>query len=146
MEAKDKYKHSQTGAFTVREFDIHKDYKEYSRWYQKICRSNPPKPDSLSTLGIIIEHQQEKICAGFLYITNSDIALIEFVIANPDAKGSVRKESLKKLLTQLEDEANYKGYKVLLILTSNAVFGENLAKNFNYKKGDTPHYEYIKEI
>jgi hypothetical protein len=58
----------------------------------------------------------------------------------------IRKLALKKLFTLLENEAKECCYDLVLVLTSNKPYGNNLAKNFGYIGGEVPHYEYVKII
>jgi hypothetical protein len=143
MEIKDRCKYSQTGVFTIKEFNIEKDYEEYSSWFSHFSYESPPK-NLLSTLGFTVS-TDINICSGFLYISNSALAYIEFVIANPKAKREDRKESLNILLTHLQGLARTKGYEMIMIITATSGFSKNLVENFGYTKGpsSTEHYKAI---
>lgn len=143
MEVKDKYNPNQTGVFMIKKFDIERDYQEYSSWFSHLGYDAPSKP-MLSTLGFTV-HKDIDICSGFLYISNSSLAYIEFVIANPKAKREDRKESVRKLLTHLQDVAKSKGYEIIMIITATPGFSKNLVENFGYIKGpvSTEHYKEI---
>jgi hypothetical protein len=71
METQDKCKYNQAGVFTTREFDTNKDYLDYKSWIEYLRNGSCPTQDQLSTIGLIIESEGQKICAGFLYISNS---------------------------------------------------------------------------
>tara|TARA_R110000782_G_scaffold100028_2_gene186034 strand:+ start:206 stop:592 length:387 start_codon:yes stop_codon:yes gene_type:complete len=127
----------------IREFDDNKDYDEYSSWFNHLGYA-PPTRGMLSTLGFTI-YKEIDICSGFLYISNSNLAYIEFVIANPKAKREDRKEGVKKLLTHLQDLAKSKGYEIIMIITATPGFSKNLIENFGYIKGPVS-IEHYKEI
>lgn len=144
MEVTNKCKLKRTGV-SIREFDFDNDYQDVKSWFDHLKKRGVhcPAKDSLSLDGYITEYYNQKVCAGWLYTTNSNIAMIEFVIANPKVKTDIRKESLKKLLTDLEALAKTKGYELLLIITSNKGYSKTLG-SYGFKRGDIPHYENIK--
>ena len=143
MEIKDRCKYSQTGVYTIKEFDTDKDYDEYSSWFKHLGFDAPTK-NILSTLGFTVKNDID-ICSGFLYISNSSLAYIEFVIANPKAKRGDRKEAVSFLLTHLQELAKSKGYELIMIITATPGFSNNLVKNFGYIKGpkSIEHYKHI---
>ena len=150
MDTQDKSKHQQTGilsGISIREF-TDEDYIDYVNWYKwlKKAEGKFPSRQMLSTDGFMVEIDNQKICAGFLYTTNSNISTIEFVFANPEADRNYRKQGLKKLLTELESLSIVKGYEVLLILTNNLFYSKSLVKDFGYTKGHNPHYEHVKRL
>lgn len=84
------------------------DYETLSTWWAAYKFPVVPK-DSLPKNGFIIDNT----CAGFIYCTDSNIAWLEFVIANPHASKEARKEGLQKLLLGLTGLAKELGYKVI---------------------------------
>jgi hypothetical protein len=144
MEIQDKYKLNPTGVF-IRKYEHDRDYEDVKSWFTHLKKrvKGCPTKDMLSLDGYITEYYNQKVCAGWLYTTNSNIAMIEFVIANPDVKTDIRKESLKKLLTHLEALAKTKGYEILLIITSNKGYSRTLS-SYGFERGDVPHYENVK--
>lgn len=144
METQDKCKLQQIGV-SIRDFNLDLDYNDVKGWFEHFSSRGIgcPSRDMLSLKGLIVENNNQKICAGWLYTTNSNIAMIEFVIANYEAPREIRKQSLKKLLTALEAKAINSGYEILLVLTSNLRFSESLESN-GYTRGKVPHYENIK--
>lgn len=146
METKDKYKHSKIGTFSTRPFDIEKDYDEYKRWLSYFKDASCPDITQLSTEGLIVECEGEKLCAGFLYITNSSISSIEFVVANIKAQREKRKESVKILLTELEELAKRLCYDYIFVTTNNPGFSRTLIDKHGYQAGakSIEHYKIIK--
>lgn len=144
MEIQDRCLHLQTGILLTRDFK-EEDYQDFVKWYKTIKRAKGkyPSHEQLATIGRVVECNNIKVCMGFLYITNSNIALISFVIANKEAPREIRKKALKKLLTSLEQEATNNHYDMVMILTDNPFFSKSLTE-VDYLKGDSPHIEHIK--
>lgn len=73
----------------VRFIEMDKDYSDICSWWKKQAWPSIPK-ESLSTTGFIVENDNQKILAGWVYHTNSNTALLEFLVANPEIKGNER--------------------------------------------------------
>lgn len=133
---------------TIREFNLDNDYQDYCDWHNVFKKRNikPPTKEMLSNSGLIVEYDGQKIIAGFLYMTNSSIAAVEFIMANNKADRAVRKESLKKLLTNLERLSMLEEYKFLIVYTNTIGYINNLVKNFGYVKNPYKITELIKKI
>lgn len=70
--------------------------------------------------------------AGWLYVTNSEVAFIEGLIADPDTIPSLRKASMRKLVGFLIDTALMLGFtKVFAVSKHPSV--DKLAKEFGFK-------------
>jgi hypothetical protein len=123
-------------SLTIRKFDLNSDYKDYCDWHNVFKRRNvmPPTKEMLSNSGLIVEYKGQKVIAGFLYMTNSSIAAVEFIMANNKAPRDIRKKSLKKLLTNLERLSILEEYKFLIVYTNTIGYINNLVENFGYKK------------
>ena len=145
MECKDNIQPNQVGMCSIREFDEGKDYDDIKSWFEHFKDVVAPSRETLSLDGVITEYYNQKICVGWLYTTNSNVALIEFIISNPEAKRDVRRECLKKVLTRLESIAKTKGYELLLNITSNVHLSKTL-EGLGYHRGYIPHYENIKVL
>ncbi len=83
------------------------DYQDFLFKWWSDNRFAPPPIDFLpnnGTDGIVVINSdtKEKICAGFIYITNSQVAWLEFVVANFDVKNKeLRKQSIEFLISNL---------------------------------------------
>jgi len=105
------------------------DYNDFLvKWWQD-NRFTPPPIDFLPNNGkdgivIINSDTNEKICAGFIYITNSEVAWLEFIVANFEVKNKdLRKQAIEFLISQLSVDSNKK-----YIFTS--VKNQSLIKHF----------------
>lgn len=90
------------------------DYHDFLvKWWQD-NRFPPPPIDFLPNNGkdgivVINTDTNEKICAGFIYITNSEVAWLEFVVANFDVKNrALRKQAIEFLIQSLVKSSNKK--------------------------------------
>jgi hypothetical protein len=88
------------------------DYSMIASWYASRARQCPSRA-SLSDMGYIADGR----VAGWLYITPSNVALIEGIIAAPDTVPSLRQESLHKLSGFLVDFALALGYTNIVAIT-----------------------------
>jgi hypothetical protein len=76
------------------------DYATLVEWW-KFWRFVPPTQEILPNNGlsglVVTDENDNMICAGFLYATNSPIAWIEFIVSNPNVKDKkIRKERVIK--------------------------------------------------
>jgi|DEB0MinimDraft_10_1074344.scaffolds.fasta_scaffold53065_2 hypothetical protein len=99
------------------------DYKDLQKWYNHYATGEwvcPPVEILPTDTGLVVEYEGEKICAGFIYLTNSKIAALEFTIANYDTNKEIRRHAITLLLTKLIELAKNKGYKFIFSSTNNA--------------------------
>lgn len=80
-------------------------YKAIASWYHA-RGMEAPSIDRLPELGFIVDNR----VAGWLYRTDSTVAMIDAVISNPHTLPSARRQSLKKLAGVLVDTAIALGY------------------------------------
>jgi len=105
-----------------------KDYPLISKWYVKHGMS-PPKQECLSDMGYIVNER----VAGWLYVTNSNVAMIEGVISDPDTLSSARKHDLKRLCGTLIDMSMALGCTQILAITDHPGI-EQLCDDFGFKE------------
>lgn len=80
-------------------------YPTLKRWYEARGKETFNR-HLISDLGYMVDGR----VAGWLYLTNSNIAMIECIISDPGTVPSLRKESLNKLVGHLIDTAVNLGY------------------------------------
>jgi hypothetical protein len=95
--------------------------------------------------GVMVEKEGKPIIAGFLYLTNSKVAWLEWIVSNPDYRESDRKEALELLINTLESVAINQGYKIILSIGRNKSLIET-HKKLGYSVDDKPSYEITKKI
>lgn len=102
------------------------DYEVLCQWW-KAWRWTPPNRDFLpqnGTGGVIIEKDGMPVVAGFVYLTNSAVAWIEFIISNFDYKDKDRKEAITILIVELSRIAAECGAKYLYTVVKNPYLEE----------------------
>jgi len=96
--------------------------------------------------GVIVYDEDEPVCAGFLYMTNSKIAWVEWVISNKNyRKKPQRKEAIVYLIKTLTDIAKNNGatfaYTVLKNKSLSAIY-----EQVGYTDGDNNVKERVKVL
>lgn len=80
------------------------DYNTICRWWKWWRWPVLPKeilPDN-GKGGYMVEKNGIPIVSGFLYFTNSKVALLEWIVSNPDYRESDRKEAIETLINNIE--------------------------------------------
>lgn len=95
--------------------------------------------------GLIVYKGDTPVVAGFLYLTNSNIAWMEWVISNKDYKENDRKKALEILILGLEDIALSVG-KDMIFSVSKSKSLINIHKGLGYTVDESPSYEISKKL
>lgn len=122
-----------TGTRGLRRY-THRDYPMIKEWYA-LRGKQPPSPAILSDLGYIAD---DRVC-GFLYLTNSNMAMIEGIVANPESVPSLRRESLTKLVGYMIDTALLLGYENIFGISQHPSIARE-AERFGFKTADYKIY------
>jgi hypothetical protein len=96
-------------------------------WYA--ARGRQVDTSTFSDCGFIVDGR----IAGFLYVTNSNMAFIEGVIADPYTVPSLRRHSMKKLIGILIDTATMLGYDNIFGISRHPSMSK-LGKEFGFKE------------
>jgi len=124
------------------------DWETLCQWWESWPKwVNPPKsflPDN-GKGGFMIEKEGRPIVAGFLYITNSEAVLLEWVVSDPEYRDKDRKDALELLI--LSAEATWKGLgkKHMFTIGRNKHLIET-HKKLGWTVDPDPSYEIIKNI
>ena len=97
------------------------------------------------TGGLIIEKEGKPIMAGFLYLTNSKVAWMEFIVSDPTYKENDRAEALELLILSLEDIARAMDKEIILSIGRNKIL-LSMHKKLGYIVDKDPSYELSKNI
>ena len=107
----------------------------------------PPQRDFLPDNGkggIIVYDQDTPICAGFMYITNSKVAWVDWIISNKEyTKKPHRKDAIKLLVSTLTGICKNAGSKYVYALIKSRHLIETY-EQLGYIKGDKYTSEMIK--
>lgn len=101
-------------------------------------------PDN-GTGGFIVESNDIPIVAGFVYMTNSKAALLEWVISNPDYRNDDRKQAVELLITAVERVLKDHGIKFIFSIGRNKSLIET-HKKLGWHVDNEPSYELLKTI
>lgn len=96
--------------------------------------------------GIMVLDGDVPVCAGFMYLSNSKVAWVDWIISNKEYidRGS-RKQAIKLLVNSLTNACKISGAKYAYALIKN----ESLIKTYEdigYFKGDSYAHEMIKPL
>jgi hypothetical protein len=123
------------------------DYENILKPWWKFWRFKGPAFDMLPINGgIMLSEDGVDICAGFVYLTNSKTAWVEWIVSNPDVKDrDKRKHYLLTLINTLTKVAQEKGNKYIYTSLKNQSL-INLYKEAGYQKGSKDCQEMIKVL
>jgi hypothetical protein len=85
------------------------------------------------------------IAAGFLYLSNSKVAWLDWIVSNPQYRQSDRKDALEVLIMGLEDVARHQGYNTIISIARNKSL-INIHERLGYTVDKNPSYEISKKI
>jgi hypothetical protein len=95
--------------------------------------------------GLMVCKQDIPIAAGFLYLTNSNVTILDWIISNPKYKENDRKAALTLLIDSFEEVTKVNGYNIIFSFTRNKNLID-IHKNLGYTVDKNPSYEIIKKI
>lgn len=126
-----------------------KDYDEILVGWWEGWKWNAPNKDFLpdnGKSGMIVYDGDIPVCAGYLYVTNSQVAWVDWIISSPTyRKKPERKEALIYLLDTLTVLAKQLGHKYCYALIKhNGLI--SLYEEIGYNKSDTYQTEMIKVL
>lgn len=129
---------------TIRQLNEN-DYQEtLVKWWKDWGWTAPEKdflPDN-GMGGYIVYDGDIPVCAGFIYVTNSRVAWVDWIISNKEYKEK-RREAITMLIDTLTNLSKMSGSKYAYALIKN----ESLIKTYEslgYVKGDSYTSEMIK--
>ena len=118
------------------------------KWWEDWGWTPPPKdflPDG-GKGGMMIYDGETPVCAGFIYLTNSNVALIEFLVSNKEyRKKPHRKQAMGLLVETLTNISKNQGAKYCYSLLKHKSL-MNTFESLGYVKGDSNTYEMIKNL
>jgi hypothetical protein len=131
---------------TIRQLNEN-DYQDILVDWWKQWGWTAPEKDFLPDNGMggyIIYDAEIPICAGFIYVTNSRVAWVDWIISNKEYREKTkRKEAIKMLIDSLTNISRMSGSKYAYALIKN----NSLIKTYEelgYIKGDSYNSEMIK--
>lgn len=92
--------------------DYDKDYQDVAAWWKAWGWPEIPR-EALPEMGLIVSEGEVKICAGFLYRTDSCMCCIDFFVSNPEAEKKQRDAAMQMLINSLVGKAKESGFKAV---------------------------------
>ena len=123
------------------------DYSMLVDWW-KWWRWSPPSKNLLpdnGTGGIIIEKNNIPVVAGFLYFTNSEMVLLEWIVSNPKYKESDRKDAIEMLINVSEQVCRKENKKYMFTIGRSKHLRETHEK-LGWSVDTKSSYEIIKNL
>ncbi len=121
------------------------DYETLCEWW-KAWKWPPVEKDFLpdnGTGGYVIEKDGVMIVAGFVYITNSKVALLEWIISNPEYRETDRDKAITCLIKAIETLIKDWGYKYVFSVGRTKALIER-HKKLGYHVDETTSHEIVK--
>ena len=92
------------------------DWETLCEWWKEWPMWEPPALEFLPDNGkggLMVERNGKPVMAGFIYLTNSKTALLEWIVSNPKYRESDRKQAIELLITGAENLVKSLDYKYL---------------------------------
>jgi len=125
------------------------DYEEILVKWWKQWRWTAPEKDFLphnGNGGLIVYDGDTPVCAGFVYITNSKVCWVDWIISNVEYKDrDNRKEAITFLIDSLTTVCKNSGAKYVYALIKNKSLIETY-QDVGYIKADNYNQEMIKVL
>ncbi len=118
---------------TVERYEEAKHYADFKRWYQQRA-GGAVGPEFLPKVGFVVPG----VAMGFLYQTDSKLALIEALVANPEVSAVERGLAIDDVVLAIVTEAKALGFKALNGQTDLPVVVER-AKRHGFVHDPTPY-------
>lgn len=125
------------------------DYEDILVGWWKDWGWQPPQKDFLpddGKGGIIVYDDDVPICAGYMYLTNSRVGWVDWIISNKNyTNKELRKNAISLLVSRLTDICGLIGCKYIYALIKNESL-INTYESLGYIKGDSYTSEMIKVL
>jgi RimJ/RimL family protein N-acetyltransferase len=135
-------------ALKIRELND-SDYEDILMGWWKDWGWQPPQKDFLpddGKGGIIVYDDDVPICAGYMYLTNSRVGWVDWIISNRNyTNKELRKDAISLLVSRLTDICGLIGCKYIYALIKNESL-INTYESLGYIKGDSYTSEMIKVL
>lgn len=99
--------------FSSRDISLKEDYPILAEWWKSYKKWRPVNKLLLPDIGTAVTWNENLAAAGFLYTTNSKIAWIEWVVADPSLDKNTRKNAVIEVLEALTKKAKAAGAAVI---------------------------------
>ena len=101
-------------------------------------------PDN-GTGGFMVEKDNKSIVAGFVYLTNSKGALLEWIVSDPDYREADREHAIQLLINGAENVCKGLGYKFMFSIGRNKKL-INTHEELGWHVDKNPSFELVKTL
>lgn len=112
----------------VRLFHVEHDLEEVNGWWKHYGWETLP-PTWMPKISAIVSSEKEKLAVGWLYMTDSPIAILEWLVANPAGDPELRSQAVDRVIAHLSSQAKEAGAKAVMSFTKNASLLERYRKH-----------------
>jgi hypothetical protein len=123
------------------------DYSYIAKWWKwwrwKVIPKEMLPEKGLS--GLMVEKNGVRIVSGFIYMTNSTAALLEFIVSNPDYREKDRKHAIELLIDTAEEFCKELGCDHMFSIGRNKHLIET-HKKLGWSVDKNPSYEIMKKL
>ena len=88
-----------------------KDLSIAKQWWEAWPEWTAPADDFLPETGIVVEKNNKPLVIGFIYLTNAKVALLEWIISDPNYRGKDREQAIELLISGAENMIKHLKYK-----------------------------------
>ena len=121
------------------------DYSTLVKWWDAWPEWQAPPKTFLPDTGFIVEKNNIGIVAGYVYMTNSKAALLEWIVSNPEYRESDRKDAITLLIQAVERVLSDQDIKHVFTIGRHKSL-INLHKKLGWMVDEKPSYEIIKNL
>lgn len=124
------------------------DWDTLVSWWDNWPKWKAPVKDFLpenGNGGLIVEINDIPVVAGFIYLTNSKTALLEWIVSNPKYRESDRKAAIELLITGAENLVKSLDYKYLFAVMQHKGLIQTHEK-LGWRADPKPSYELTKVL
>lgn len=112
----------------LRDYKGEEDFKEFTKWWEFWRWKDRVDPQVFPDIGFVIEKDGLNLCAGWLYVTNSLVAFLGFIVANPYAPRKDVDEGLDFLIECLSQRALKEGKRLVMTTVNSPSLAKRLGK------------------
>lgn len=88
----------------IRPVDLNTDYVFLEQWFKERNWAEAPTKNLLPGTGwIVFSDTDEPLAAGWMYLTNSSVRILEWTVTNPNSHPIKRLKALRYLIQYIED-------------------------------------------
>jgi len=124
------------------------DWNTLIKWWEAWPNWTAPAKSFLpnnGTGGLMVEKNTKPIVAGFLYFTNSDAVLLEWIVSDPEYREADRKDAIELLINTAEQLCKNENKKYMFTIGRSKHLIE-MHKKLGWFVDKKPSYEIVKNI